>query len=208
MRADSRGFTLVEMMVSITIFALAMTVVSQLFLYSLRVERRLIAHSQLVNEMSYDMEHFGRGMRMAKKRMVADPNTCLDRVGVNFNEIMSNGSVTGIKFQNSNLIEGQIDCVQYYICSPSQPCHPAGYPDDVTVLMESHSGINGTFNLPLTSPKINITNFKVLLTGESQEDEIQPRVTIYIQAKNNENESMESQITVSQRDLDYRERTE
>ncbi|MFA6376211.1 MAG: prepilin-type N-terminal cleavage/methylation domain-containing protein [Candidatus Paceibacterota bacterium] len=207
---ERSGFTLVEILVSISIFALAMTVVTQLFIYSLRAEKRLVAHSQLINEMSYNMEHFARDIRMAKKRLQADPAPyCLSTVGVNFDEIKTGGIVTGLKFKNTNL-SGGIDCIQYYACNPSQPCYSSlglgalGY-SGVTALIESHAGTNGTFDLPVTSPKINITNFKLVVVGESQEDEIQPRVTMYIQAKNEENEVLESQLTVSQRDIDYRE---
>jgi len=202
--SERDGFTLVEIMVSIAIFALAMTVVAQLFIYSLRAQRRLVAHSQLINEMSYNMEHFGRDIRMAKKRLQSDSAPyCLSAVGVNFDEIVTGGNITGLKFKNTNL-SGGVDCVQYYTCKPSQACYPFGY-SGVTVLMESHSGVNGAFDLPVTSPKIDITNFELVLIGESQEDEIQPRVTMYIQAKNEENEVLESQLTVSQRDIDFRE---
>lgn len=184
-----QGFTLIEVMVSLAIFSLSMIVVGQLFFRSLYIQKFLVAHFQLVNEMSYNLEHISRGLRMAVK---GEGASCLPQ-GVNFEQ-----TAAGIKFQDVNP-NGTTDCVEYYLG------HPADYPSGILALMERRVGTSSSFDLPLTSPKIKILNFSVTGTGWSQSDRLQPRITIYIQAQNNENEILENQITVSQRNPDIDE---
>jgi prepilin-type N-terminal cleavage/methylation domain-containing protein len=187
-----RGFTLIEILVSVSIFLLAMTIVFEMFYASLRVQRRMVAHSQLINEMSYNLEHISRGVRMAKKSLPTDP-PCLSTLSTNYER-----TAFGIKFQNPNAIVGGVDCVEYYVSA--HPQNPAA-----KALMERRSNSVFSFDLPLTSSEIDIINFSVTMSGESQDDTLQPRVTLYIEAKNRENEIMKDQITISQRDLDIRE---
>ena len=210
-RETNKGFTLVEMLVSISIFSMTMTIVAQLFFYSLSAEKRVTSHSQLVNEMSYNMEHISRGIRMAKKISTGKSDSCSLLVvpGVNFAPD-PDPSISGIIYRNVNPAGG-VDCVEYYACHPGNPCYPtAGY-SAVTVLMESRASYTSAgvplfnFNLPLTSPKIDITGFNVVGGGWSQTDELQPRVTIYIQAQNDQKEILKNQVTISQRDIDVQE---
>jgi len=186
------GYTLVEMLVSLAIFSMAMTVAAQLFFYSLKAKNMLVAHSQLINEMTYNFEHISRGLRMAKKSTDA---TCLSASGLNFEK-----TATGIKFQNPGLAGG-VECVEYYIGNP--------YPSGVNALMERRVASAWNFDLPLTSPEINVVSFSVaespVFSGWSQEDDLQPRVTLYMKAENDQGEVIENQITVSQRDIDVRE---
>jgi prepilin-type N-terminal cleavage/methylation domain-containing protein len=210
-RKTNKGFTLVEMLVSISIFSMAMTIVAQLFFYSLSAEKRVAAHSQLVNEMSYNMEHISRGIRMVKKIPTGQTDGCSALVvpGMNF-ALDPDPSVSGIIYRNDNTAGG-VDCVEYYTCHPGNPCYPTTGYSGVTVLMESRMSYTSAgvpifnFNLPLTSPKINITNFSVTGIGWSQTDEAQPRVTLYIQAQNDQKEILKNQVTISQRDIDIQQ---
>lgn len=193
------GFTLVEMLVSIAVFSMAMGVVTQLFLYSMHIQRFLVAHAQMVNEMSYNLEHISRGLRMAKKSQ--DTNTACLPQGSNYETTVHNetGATTyGIKFLNPKLAGG-VECVEYYLG------HPADYPAGAMALMEKRDGGTWSFDLPLTSPDVKILAFTVAGTGWSQDDTSQPRVTVYVQSQSKEKEILENQITVSQRDIDVRE---
>ena len=192
------GFTLIEVLVSMMIFLLAMGVVVQLFLFSLRSHRVLLAHSQVIGEMSYNLEHVSRGLRMAKKSHVGDP-FCLSSPGMNFEK-----TATGIKFQNLNP-DGTMDCVEYHFDHPADAAYPAGK----MALMESRRR-NGTllFDLPLTSPEVNILAFSVADgagSGWDQNDVLQPRVTICIEAQGEEGQILKNQVTISQRDVDVAE---
>lgn len=58
--------------------------------------------------------------------------------------------------------------------------------------------------LYLTSDSLEVVNFNVTLTGESQEDNLQPKVGLYLDIKGKEQSKMEIQTTISQRNLDVR----
>jgi prepilin-type N-terminal cleavage/methylation domain-containing protein len=185
------GFTLIEVMVSIAIFLLAMTVVSELFIFSLRAHRKILAHSQMIGEISYDLEHISRGLRMAKKSDVND--ACLQQ-GENF-KIQSGKLI----FKNRKA-NGDIDCIKFYYS------HPTDYPSGVMALMEERNDFSGP--LPLTSPETNVTVFSVVQdsnSGWDQDDDLQPRVTLYIKTEDKEGGIFETQTTISQRDLDVAE---
>lgn len=177
-----RGFTLVEMLVATTIFSMSMGVVMELFLHSMHIQRTLVAHAQLISEMSYNLEHISRGLRMAKKS--AD-SACLSAPGKNF-EI----TASGVKFLNPKL-NGGVECVEYYLSGQ-------------TLFERRNAGV-WSFDLPLTSPDVKVLSFSAAGSGWSQEDFIQPRVTVYIKAQSKESEILENQITVSQRDIDINE---
>jgi prepilin-type N-terminal cleavage/methylation domain-containing protein len=183
----TRGFTLVEILVSVAIFSVAMGIVVQMFYYSLRMQKYLTAHFQLFNEISYNMEYISRGLRMAQKSI---DSSCLTSAGLNFEK-----TAAGIKFRVPNATGGS-DCVEYYTATPP------GYPAAVIALMEKRTSITDSYDLPLTSPKITILNFEIKDSGWMQTDNLQPRVTIYIKAQGAVGEILENQFTVSQRNLD------
>ena len=194
------GFTLVELLVSIMVFSLSMGVISQLFSYSIRAERILVAHSQLINEISYDMEHISRGLRMAKKSVIG--GNCLSDAGVNFEPIYGDdGGIHGIKFQSPKASDvpnapDTYDCVTYY----------KGMQDGVAALMEHRVSSDGSsFDLPLTSPDVELITFNIKNFGWIQGDDLQPRVTFILEMKGRENQSIKIQTTVSQRDADVNE---
>lgn len=192
-KRGDRGFTLVEIMVSVGIFSLAIIVIGQLFFNAQRAYRILPARSQAIDELSYDLEHISRGLRMAKK---AQDFSCLSLLPkANYEKTAS-----GIKFQNLNE-NGSLDCVEYYLG------HPGGVYGSNGALMERRSGATQNFNLPLTSPQNNVLSFSVAdgTSGWGQNDALQPRVTLYLQIKDKEGFVLENQVTISQRDLDITE---
>lgn len=178
------GFTLVETLVALAVFSLSMGVVTQIFSYSMHIQRFLTAHYQMTNEMSYNLEHISRGLRMAKK---SEDALCLPGAGMNFQQPGPHG---GIRFLNPKL-NGGYECVEYYL--------------EGQRLMESRDSAAWNFDLPLTSPDVKILAFTATGAGWSQEDVLQPRVTIYIKAESKEGEILENQITISQRDIDVNE---
>ena len=56
----------------------------------------------------------------------------------------------------------------------------------------------------LTSPSLKVENFNVSLTGETQDDDLQPKVSILLDIKGKENSRVRIQTTISQRNLDVR----
>jgi len=192
------GFTLVELLVSITIFALSIGVIIQLFVFSLHAERRLSDHSQLMNEASYNMEHITRGLRMA----AAPAASCIADTNKNY-ELTTNHTkcdgltpASGVRFVSPVFIGAveTMDCVEYYEdCLDGQP-----------TLMEYRRNLltGEEYMLPLTSPEVQLTGFEVSGVGLLRDDQLQPRVTISIETKCGENQKLKLQTTVSKRTLD------
>lgn len=60
--------------------------------------------------------------------------------------------------------------------------------------------------LPLTSQFIKVKSFKILLSGENQEDNLQPKITIFldVEGRGKNPPKIQIQTTISQRDLDVR----
>ncbi len=198
-REKQGGFTLVELMVSLVIFSLAMTIVGQLFFYSLKMQRQMAARTKMINELSYAMERISRGMRMAQKDTTG---TCVAQYE-NYEWFEdANGDHVKFKTPDTSFISSTpLDCVEYYLDEP------AGYPTGVTALMEARHNEGGAFadyTLPLTSPGVTVQSFAVKQHGWSQNDTIQPRVIIYIRAIDSQDQELEAQMTVSQRNIDIR----
>lgn len=190
-RGPARGFTLVEMIVTLAVFSLIMVAVAGLFFHALRAHRAILARSQMLGESSYNLEHIGRGLRMAKK---SPDGSCLSSKGLNFEKTARGG----VKFQNLNS-SGTTDCVEYYLG------HPGGSYGANGALMESRTNTERSFDLPLTSPAVDVASLAVYDYGWAQNDDLQPRTTIHIQMRGHQNQIMDHQITISQRDLDVEE---
>ncbi len=190
-RDPARGFTLVEMMVALAVFSLIMITVAGLFSHALRAHRVILAKSQMLEEAAYNLEHISRGLRMAKK---TSDSGCLSAKNINFEKTARGG----VKFQNLNS-SGTMDCVEYYL----------GYPDGGYgangALMESRANAERSFDLPLTSPAVNVEAYNVYDYGWPQNDRLQPRTTISMRIRGGENQVISHQITISQRDLDVEE---
>lgn len=63
------GFTLIEMMVAITVFGLVVGAGSNVFISSLRAQKTNLATYEVLNQTSYVMEYMSRALRMTKKDM-------------------------------------------------------------------------------------------------------------------------------------------
>ncbi len=95
-----KGFTLVELMISVLVFALLAGAIIGLFMSSIKSQRTILKDQKIANEMSYIMEYISRDIRMAKKD---NDGTCIS-AGSNYS---LNGSA--IRFLNKDN-----KCHEYY----------------------------------------------------------------------------------------------
>ena len=170
--------TLIELLVSAFIFSLVVGAVIGIFVTALETQRKILARQEILSQVGYALEYMSKSLRMAKKD-IANPPFCLDSTGSNYETNPSNDEITFIDYH------GQ--CVTFSISGGK-------------IMKESDSGTPEE----LTSGKIFINQFKINLSGQEQTDNLQPSVTIFLDASSTRDSSVgiKIQTTVSQRDLD------
>lgn len=170
------GFTLVEMIVAVSIFLLIVMVLMQMFEMSLKIQRKFLAKNEAASEISYLMEHLSRAVRMAQKDI---SGSC---IGASNNYYSSKSGTNGeIKFKTSNA-----DCLKIYLQEGS--------------LWETINNASSAYRL--TSPKLQVKNFNIAQAGWNNADFIQPRVVISLDLLDANGSPFFLQTTISQRNLD------
>jgi prepilin-type N-terminal cleavage/methylation domain-containing protein len=193
---NKTGFTLVEVLVAITVFVLVIAVAGGLFIHVLQSQRKVLAYQELFDQISYVMEYITRGIRMAKKqRGIADPITCITTIGRNYELV--GGSPHHIRFIRW---DGTLT-------PPSFVCYDFRLIDHRIEVSRDR----GASWVPLTSPGLRVTNFRFNIIGDGLETSpLQPKITIVLAAEGREyhigelirRSTIHLQATVSQRDLD------
>ncbi|HOX29851.1 MAG TPA: prepilin-type N-terminal cleavage/methylation domain-containing protein [Candidatus Paceibacterota bacterium] len=175
---QKKGFTLVELVVALGIFSMALGITSQTFVAGIKLQRKFLASTESLNEISYLMEYMARSIRMAYKDMTP---VCLSAAKLNY-EATYGGE--GVKFMKKNS-----QCQEFYL--------------DGETLYESKN--NGAEINALTSPKVKVVAFNVgPSTSWDQNDEEQPRVTLFLEVEAKDGTRVKMQTTVSQRNKDTR----
>ncbi len=78
---QNKGFTLIEMVVAVAVFALLIGVISGIFLSSIRNQKNGLATQEILDQTSYLMEYMSKALRMAKKDMTG---SCTGTVKLNY----------------------------------------------------------------------------------------------------------------------------
>jgi len=172
-----KSFTLVEVLVSITIFIIVISTVLDLSVFALKIQQRNLADQYLLNQVNYTMEYISRQLRMAQR----DDSGNWIAAGCSYEKITS-----GIKFINHN---GEGEKI---------------FLDDGQIkrgIKDLSTGVETI--LPVTSDDFEVTYFNVSLAGECDSDTTQPRATIAFGIKKkNSSQTFQFQTTISQRNLD------
>jgi len=203
---NGAGFTLIEMIVVITIFLFIVGAAISIFIFVIQNQRRVLAEQEVLSQIGYAEEHMSKALRMAT---IDKTGTCLvDHAGYQY--LLTRpvgGFFTGIKFLN-----------QSYTDTENNPICQEFYFDSATgVLKELINNNPDTSAVDLTSPKMKIESVRFAVNefggaissavGTSNKDGTQPRVTILLQVKvpgDNQEPVRTIQTTVSQRNLNTR----
>ncbi len=188
-----KGFTLIEMLMTVFIFSIVFGSASALFVSAVRNQSRALASQQLLSETSFIMEYMGRAMRMAVKDDIGGVD-CIPS-GNRVNYATTTSGVGGIRFRNY-----LNQCQEFYKDCSSDICR-----------LRERKGANDNF---LTSPNLDVLAFYIIedidmpTAGWSQDDTLQPRVTFFLEIKKagtGNQPKIKIQTTVSQRRLDIEE---
>ncbi|MBZ9578332.1 prepilin-type N-terminal cleavage/methylation domain-containing protein [Patescibacteria group bacterium] len=183
---ESKGLTLIEMLVAVTIFATVVGAISGLFISGIRSQGRVLATQEILDQTSYVMEYMSRALRMAKKDLNGD---C---ISAKLNYEKTGSGTGGIKFE-----------------SYSGPCQEFFREWDamegVHRLKEAKAGIENY----LTSPDLDVVSFNIGPDASwDQNDNDQPRVTISLEMESGRPVTtgppprIQIQTSISQRNLD------
>ena len=180
------GFTLIEMLAAVMIFSLIIGAISGVFISGFRSQKSALSSQRLLDQTSYALEYMSRALRVATKQ-TDDISACLSQNGLNYENIPG---VSGLKFINH--LEDD-DCQEFFLENKQ--------------LKQKKNNLTET--VELTSSKLEITSLNFLLQGESQDDDLQPRVTIFLAVKGKgqkpeEQPELKIQTTISQRNLDIK----
>ncbi|MEA3344509.1 MAG: prepilin-type N-terminal cleavage/methylation domain-containing protein [Patescibacteria group bacterium] len=177
----NKGYTLVEVLVSIMIFSIISVAAFSIFSSAIRIQKYSLASQQLLGQTSYAVEYMSRAFRMAKR---AEDSNCID-VNTNYENPQHND--TKIKFITYNG-----ECVQFYL-------------DNKQLKMNKDAELA----IPLTSDNFEVTNLKFEIVGEESillGDDNQPKVTLFMEIEGKGSSDfqpkMKIQTTLSQRNLD------
>lgn len=200
---NKTGFTLVEVIVAVTVFTIIIGIVMLIFSWVIETQEKTLASQELLFQTSFLMEHMGKSLRMAKKELShppdppALPNTtqCLDTVGRGFNFETNPPINNRIRFINDDNL-----CQEFFLSGAR---------------LKKRISTNDNadrFKAPLylTPPYLEVVSFRVNLIGAGQIDTpqpLQPRVTLFLEIRRAGPKpgllpSVKIQTTLSQRDLD------
>lgn len=175
----NKSFTLIEIIVAVAIFSIFIGTVVGIFVFSIHAQRKALAYQELLDQTSYVMEYMSRSLRMAKK----DLNTRC--IGKNENYSVSGSSINFKNYKD--------ECQEFFLTG--------------TRLQEYKNIWAG--NIYLTSDNLQVNQFNINFLGETQNDNLQPRVTIFLDIEStriSENPPrLQIQTTISQRNLDIME---
>lgn len=182
---NNKGFTLVELLVAMLVFSLIIGAASNLLFSSIASQRRILATQSLITQTSFIQEYVSRSIRQAKKEL-SSPAVCLTTSGRGYNyEITHSGS--GILF-----IDRQNRCREFFLENGR--------------IKEGISGVEQY----ITPDELVVLSFNFTIRGESQIDNLQPRVTFFLDmtsvgVKAESQASIQTQTTISQRKVDILE---
>ena len=170
----TRGFTLVEVLVSLAIFTIIGGIAFNLLISAIGVQRNALSRQVLVDQTSFVIEYMSRSIRQAQKDEVG---SCISP-GLNYE--LSSPNPTEIRF-----IDKDDNCRKIFL--------------DAGIIKETII----TETLPLTSDDIDIQDLRFILLGATLPlDDLQPRVTFMIQAQDQSQNTLILQTTISQRQYD------
>ena len=185
------GFTLIEILVSVLLFFGILVIVLGFFGYAIKGQKKALASQEISDQISYAMEYMSRSMRMAVKATNA---SCIPN-GTNYSNPYGDNSV---RFLIYDRVNGVKICQEFYLENEQLKRKKSNN--------DGSGGLSGT-EVDLTSSKLKINSAKFNLIGEAETDDIQPRVTIFLDVEKQNtipefNAKIKIQSTISQRNLD------
>lgn len=169
-----KGYSLVELIVALSIFGIIVTVAAGAFLASLEAHRRVVAEKEIAENVDFALEFMSRKMRVASK----GDGTCIG-ADTSF-EVNGTSEIT--------FIDSQGNCTTFRLDD-----------DGDAIVVETAEARKLT-----DDTAVSVDELQFIVRGASDTDNEQPRVTIVVEASSVDEETIavETQTTVSTRRID------
>lgn len=198
----NRGFTLIELLVSMSVLLIISAVSTSLFVSVFLAQKKMFSAQELSGQLSYALEYMSKSLRMAGRDMIGTVGSggCLGEEYKGYNYALTrleDGNYSGIKFVNKS---DNDTCTEFYL-DKTNPLNP--------IIKEIK---NSGEPIALTSEKTQINSFYFVIngtkniSGSSESDNTQPRVTIFLDASLPDSQSrpIKIQTTISQRNINIK----
>ena len=182
----SKGYTLIEVLIAAVVFSILVAGPTGLFISSLEGQTRTLLLGRMTESSSYSLEYMSRALRMAKKDL---SGSCIT-AKTNYQNLSGISSIRFLKYDE--VLDDDI-CMEFSVQNGQLGEKKS----------DSEIWNNPPFNA-LTPNDFEVTSTKFVITGQSQSDDLQPKVTIYFRMikKGQAQPEMKVETTVSQRNLD------
>jgi prepilin-type N-terminal cleavage/methylation domain-containing protein len=161
----TKGFTLIEVMVSTAIFSVVMVIALGALLAMSESDRKAQTLKSVINNLNFSVDAISRAIRTGDGYACAVSGSC--------NRLNPSSKFSFVDSDNKN--------VSYCLSSDSTTClSPSTHLCPVGGKCSVLRSYNGGQFLPLTSKEVVISNLEFFLVGESRADSLQPRVTILL----------------------------
>jgi len=180
-----KGFTLIEVLVSVAIFSMMISIFTGFLASSIRNQQTALSSQELIGSVSFNLEYMSRAIRMAKKD---HDGNCVSPAKYNYETNINRDRIKFLNYQDK--------CQEFFL--------------DGTALKERKSTDSTAANfgtaLPLTPSALNIISFELGPPDSWGQDQLtQPRVTFSLRMEGSDGGenpvSMDIQTTISQRNL-------
>lgn len=151
---SARGFTLIEMIVSVALFAIVVTAVAGAYINLINIDREARGTNDIVNNLSFALDSMSRAIRTGTNYQCGGPGgtNCSSTPSSEFTFVNSDGqTVTYL------LSGGEIGQCIGALCTPATATY-------------------------FTDPRIIVTSLSFYVSGVGTSDALQPRVTFLIHA--------------------------
>ncbi len=216
-----KGFTLIEMIVSLGVFSIVITIAVGALLVIISTNRQLQAEQSVMSNLAFAMDSMTREMRTGysyycesqpnddsgSEKIFKESSTDHDDLDTDETQdcpdgrIDSNHNLQGVSFMESgDSITGGDNRILYYYVKNS-----SGEPNEGKIMRR----VGNSAAQSITPSDLIITDAQFYVTGSDPQNVVstdveQPTITIYLEAqeKNNPDKTYKLQTTVTQRVLD------
>ncbi|MDD4358479.1 MAG: prepilin-type N-terminal cleavage/methylation domain-containing protein [Candidatus Pacebacteria bacterium] len=188
---NNKGFTLIEALVSISIFIAISVTLAQVITVSIQNQIKVISEQNMFDQAVFALDQMEKELRMAKK----DTDGICVVPGTNYGR---NNSSSTIKFKIYDQASADYRCREFSLNDNSNSVRQRTSTNSSPLIWGDY--------IDLTSSSVYVQSLSFTVNGDNDSDNEQPKVTINLKMKSgviDDSEGVELQTTISQRRLDF-----